>query len=90
MEGEESGMPPGEPELMLRRCLDARTRRWAAAEFFYSAVDRPWFMQNELKVCVRSESTALWPDYVPDVSFSLRPEAGCIFFRLYVRYGMSR
>lgn len=43
-------MPPGEAELQLRRCLDARTRRWAAAEFFYSAVDRPWFMQNELKV----------------------------------------
>lgn len=43
-------MAPGEPELALRRCLDARTRRWAAAEFFYSAVDRPWFMQNELKV----------------------------------------
>lgn len=52
MEGEESGLPPGEPELALRRCLDARTRRWAAAEFFYSAVDRPWFMQNELKVCL--------------------------------------
>ena len=50
MEGEESGFPPSEPELALRRCLDARTRRWAAAEFFYSAVDRPWFMQNELKV----------------------------------------
>ena len=50
MEGEESGLSPGEPELALRRCLDARTRRWAAAEFFYSAVDRPWFMQNELKV----------------------------------------
>ena len=50
MEGEESGFPPGEAELSLRRCLDARTRRWAAAEFFYSAVDRPWFMQNELKV----------------------------------------
>ncbi|CAL5228881.1 g12095 [Coccomyxa viridis] len=49
MEGEESGFPPGEAELSLRRCLDARTRRWAAAEFFYSAVDRPWFMQNELK-----------------------------------------
>ena len=25
MEGEESGLPPGEPELALRRCLDART-----------------------------------------------------------------
>ncbi|BDA45560.1 probable protein lin-9 homolog at C-terminar half [Coccomyxa sp. Obi] len=48
MEGEENGEPPGEPELRLRRCLDARTRRWAAAEFFYSGLDRPWFMQNEL------------------------------------------
>ena len=50
MEGEENGVPPGEPELRLRRCLDARTRRWAAAEFFYSGLDRPWFMQNELLV----------------------------------------
>ena len=66
MEGEESGMPPGEPELMLRRCLDARTRRWAAAEFFYSAVDRPWFMQNELKVCVWSSSIALWHELMSD------------------------
>ena len=49
MEGEESGVPPSEPELRLRRCLDARTRRWAAAEFFYSALDRPWFMRNELR-----------------------------------------
>ena len=50
MEGEENGVPPGEPELQLRRCLDARTRRWAAAEFFYSAIDRPWFMRNQLAV----------------------------------------
>ncbi len=50
MEGEGDGGPPGEPELRLRRCLDARTRRWASAEFFYSALDRPWFMHNELKV----------------------------------------
>lgn len=51
MEGEENGVPPSEPELRLRRCLDARTRRWAAAEFFYSALDRPWFMRNEMRVC---------------------------------------
>lgn len=44
-------MPPREPELRLRRCLDARTRRWAAAEFFYSGLDRAWFIQNELLVC---------------------------------------
>lgn len=50
MEGEENGSSPGEPELRLRRCLDARTRRWAAAEFFCCAVDRPWLMQNELEV----------------------------------------
>ncbi|KAK9904239.1 hypothetical protein WJX75_007439 [Coccomyxa subellipsoidea] len=48
MEGEENGVPPREPELRLRRCLDARTRRWAAAEFFYSGLDRAWFIQNEL------------------------------------------
>ena len=52
MEGEENRVPPGESELQLRRCLDARTRRWAAAEFFYSAIDRPWFMRNQL--CVRA------------------------------------
>jgi hypothetical protein len=50
MEGEENGVPPGEAELQLRRCLDARTRRWAAAEFFYSAIDRPWFMRSQMAV----------------------------------------
>ncbi|EIE20316.1 hypothetical protein COCSUDRAFT_67577 [Coccomyxa subellipsoidea C-169] len=53
MEGEENGVPPGEPELKLRRCLDARTRRWAAAEFFYSGLDRAWFMQTELPEFLR-------------------------------------
>ena len=40
----------GGAEQRLRHCLTARTRRWAVGEFFYSAIDRPWFMQNELKV----------------------------------------
>jgi hypothetical protein len=30
-------------------CRDAR--RWCQFEFFYSAIDRPWFMQNPLQVC---------------------------------------
>lgn len=46
----ETGQPMGPAESKLRHCLTARTRRWAVAEFFYSAIDRPWFLRNELKV----------------------------------------
>lgn len=46
----ETGQPMGPAEQRLRHCLTARTRRWAVGEFFYSAIDRPWFMQHELKV----------------------------------------
>lgn len=40
----------GPAESKLRHCLTARTRRWAVSEFFYSAIDRPWFLRNELQV----------------------------------------
>ena len=48
MEGDESAAPRA-AELQLRHCLDARTRRWVAAEFFCSAIDRPWFLHNPLQ-----------------------------------------
>lgn len=38
-------------EATLRHCLSPRVRRWAMAEWHYSALDRPWFMRNELQVC---------------------------------------
>lgn len=40
-------------EVGLRHCLSARARRWAAAEFFCSAIDRPYFMRSELQVSHR-------------------------------------
>ncbi|KAK9790510.1 hypothetical protein WJX73_001100 [Symbiochloris irregularis] len=42
-----SNMRPS--ELRLRRCLDARTRRWCMYEFFCSALDRPWLLACELR-----------------------------------------
>ncbi|KAG2443833.1 hypothetical protein HXX76_002176 [Chlamydomonas incerta] len=42
-----AGGPPA-LELALRHSLNTRVRRWAAYEFHYSALDRPWFMRNEL------------------------------------------
>jgi len=48
MEGDESAVPRA-AELQLRHCLDARTRRWVAAEFFCSAIDRPWFLHNPMQ-----------------------------------------
>ncbi|GFR47546.1 hypothetical protein Agub_g9269 [Astrephomene gubernaculifera] len=35
-------------EVALRHCLGTRVRRWCMYEFLYSALDRPWFMRNEL------------------------------------------
>lgn len=48
MEGDETAVPRA-AELQLRHCLDARTRRWVAAEFFCSAIDRPWLLHNPLQ-----------------------------------------
>jgi hypothetical protein len=44
------GLPPQSAgEARLRHCLQQpRTQRWAAAEFCYSALDRPFFMFNPL------------------------------------------
>ena len=39
---------PGLAEVRLRHCLDPRVRRWCSYEFFCSAIDRAWFMRNEL------------------------------------------
>jgi hypothetical protein len=41
--------PQTAAEACLRHCLQQpRTQRWAAAEFAYSALDRPFFMFNPL------------------------------------------
>lgn len=45
----ETGEPMTAAEVALRHCLSARTRRWVAAEFFCSAIDRPYFMRSELQ-----------------------------------------
>jgi hypothetical protein len=37
-----------EQEARLRHMLAPRPRRWIACEFFYSAIDRPWYMENPL------------------------------------------
>lgn len=46
MEGEGGDEVQGHNELRLRHALDPRTRRWARAEFFCSALDRPWLANN--------------------------------------------
>ncbi|GLC49109.1 hypothetical protein PLESTB_000183400 [Pleodorina starrii] len=45
--GESSTAMPA-AEIALRHCLGPRTRRWCMYEFLYSALDRPWFLRNEL------------------------------------------
>ena len=46
MEGEGGDEIQGDNEVRLRHALDPRTRRWARAEFFCSALDRPWLADN--------------------------------------------
>ena len=46
MDGDGDEETQGQNELRLRHCLDPRTRRWARAEFFCSALDRPWLANN--------------------------------------------
>lgn len=58
MEGDESAAPRA-AELQLRHCLDARTRRWVAAEFFCSAIDRPWFLHNPLQARSRLKTVSM-------------------------------
>lgn len=44
-----AGAPQSAAEAQLRHCLQQpRTQRWAAAEFCYSSLDRPFFMFNPL------------------------------------------
>lgn len=45
----ETGEPMSLSEGVLRRALTPKFRRWAMYEFHYSALDRPWFMKNELQ-----------------------------------------
>ncbi|EFJ49734.1 hypothetical protein VOLCADRAFT_89488 [Volvox carteri f. nagariensis] len=45
--GETSRAMPA-AEAALRHCLGPRVRRWCTYEFLYSALDRPWFLRNEL------------------------------------------
>ena len=49
MEGEGGDEVQGDNEVRLRHALDPRTRRWARAEFFCSALDRPWLADNGLQ-----------------------------------------
>jgi hypothetical protein len=44
--GGPGGRPLSAPEARLRHCLAGRARRWARFEFFYSAVDRGWFLDS--------------------------------------------
>ncbi|KAL3133301.1 hypothetical protein ABBQ38_007180 [Trebouxia sp. C0009 RCD-2024] len=46
MEGEGGDEVQGQNEVRLRHALDPRTRRWARAEFFCSALDRPWLADD--------------------------------------------
>ena len=46
MEGGGGDEVPGRNEVRLRHALDPRTRRWARAEFFCSALDRPWLAND--------------------------------------------
>lgn len=49
MEGEGGDEVQGQNEVRLRHALDPRTRRWARAEFFCSALDRPWLADDGLQ-----------------------------------------
>ncbi|MEW5313720.1 MAG: hypothetical protein WDW38_005261 [Sanguina aurantia] len=49
---DDNGEPMSAAEATLRHCLSPRVRRWAMAEWHYSALDRPWFMRNELQECL--------------------------------------
>lgn len=43
--------PPGaRSESMLRHMMNGGVRRWVLYEWLYPAIDRPWFMRNELQV----------------------------------------
>lgn len=43
--------PPGaRSESMLRHMMSGGLRRWVLYEWLYPAIDRPWFMRNELQV----------------------------------------
>jgi len=45
--------PPGtRSESTLRHMMSGGLRRWVLYEWLYPAIDRPWFMKNELQVCV--------------------------------------
>lgn len=43
--------PPGaRSESALRHMMSGGMRRWVLYEWLYPAIDRPWFMKNELQV----------------------------------------
>ena len=46
---DDAGEPMTPAELQLRHCLSSRVRRWCGYEYHYSAIDRPWFLRNELQ-----------------------------------------
>jgi hypothetical protein len=75
----ETGEPITAAEVGLRHCLSARARRWAAAEFFCSAIDRPYFMRSELQVlhrrCMHLTQSAA-AVLTPQRQFSTAPSIG--------------
>jgi hypothetical protein len=40
-------------ESMLTHMMAGGLRRWVLYEWLYPAIDRPWFMKNELQVGVK-------------------------------------
>lgn len=42
--------PAARSELMLRHMMAGGVRRWVLYEWLYPAIDRPWYMKNELQV----------------------------------------
>lgn len=44
--------PAARSDAALRHMLSGGLRRWVLYEWLYPAIDRPWFMKNELQVGV--------------------------------------
>lgn len=73
MDGDGDDETQGQNEIRLRHCLDPRTRRWARAEFFCSALDRPWLENNGVQeLCEHCNISAA------QLSRLSRREWGCI------------
>lgn len=47
--GEKAHAPPGTVLCKIQNCLSPQVRRWCYYEWFYSAIDKPWFDRNTFK-----------------------------------------